>query len=1300
SFTVSSAGTYSVDVLLNGCSASDAINVAFNPLPVASLGPDQVLCAGAMLNLSVAQPGATYLWQDGSTGSSFTVSSAGTYSVDVLLNGCSASDAIDVAYSPVLVIDIGADQTLCAGDQLVLDATTAGGTYLWQDGSTNPTLTVTSAGSYSVDVTTGTCSASDALTITLTALPVVDLGPDQNVCPGTNVTLDATVPGATYLWQDGSTAATFTSDQPGNYSVQVTAGGCVASDAVAIAHFDLQTVDLGPDVSQCQGDVAALGVNIAGATYLWNTGATSNTINATTAGTYWVDATQNGCTVRDSIVVQVTPLPLVDLGSDPSVCPGDVATLDATQPGATYLWSTGASSPTINEGPGNYSVTVTVNGCSNGDAITVDAFPAAQVSLGNDTTLCPSEQLVVDAAQPGATYLWQDGSTGSSITVTSGGTYTVDLTNVNGCTATDDILVAYASASAVDLGNDTTLCQGAQLLLDATLPGASYMWSTGEQTATISVTSAANYSVTVTQGACTVSGAVNVQVTAAPSVDLGPDVAPCPGENLVFDATSAGATYLWSTGDQTPTIDVTQDGTYSVTVTNAAGCEAFDDVAVTYFSPTAIDLGPDQDLCNGQNVILNAALPGASYEWSTGEQTDEITVGTSGEYWVEVTQGSCSVSDTITLNVNPAPQIDLGADQVLCPGDAVILDANWPGATYAWSTGDATSSINVNTTGTYSVTVDLNGCADTDDVTVTVLSPSAVDLGPDLALCAGDEAQLDATIPGATYLWSTGAVTPTLTAITSDTYWVEVTQGTCSVTDTVIVNVFDPGTVDLGPDVAACEGESVMLDATLADATYLWDDGSTAATRSATTSGNYSVQATIGQCSVSDAVQVTFNPLPVFDIGADVSLCPQTSALFDATVTGASYLWQDGSTAATFSATTAGQVGVTVTLNGCDASDNALVTMLTGPSVALGNDTTLCEGASLTMDVTQPGATYLWGDGSLAPTLTVSTADTYTVEVELNGCTATDQIAVVVFSLASLDLGADVTLCPGETATLNAGSSGSFLWSTGVNTSSITVSQGGLYWVEVQVAACSARDSVQVFAVDLEAPDLGEDLSACAGENVVLSVVPGNATVAWSTGSSADAITVTSTGTYTVTLELDGCSATDAVHVNMIEFVDAVDLGGDQQICPDNPLLLDATTPGATYLWNDGSTSPAIAVATPGTYTVQLSGTCIDASASVVITAGDCDPLVFVPNSFTPNGDGFNDVFFVSVYGPMLEFSLDIFDRWGERIHSSQLPASWDGTMGGQPVQDGVYVYKVRYRARANGDVVAKELIGHVTLLR
>ncbi|MBK7085958.1 MAG: hypothetical protein IPH53_15360 [Flavobacteriales bacterium] len=229
-----------------GCSNSDAVDVALTPLPVVSLGPDVSLCAGDQVILDATTAGATYVWDNGSTAATRAVSSSGTYDVTVTVAGCSANDAIDVTVVPIPVIDLGPDVTVCAGDQTLIDATTPGATYIWQDGSTGATYTASMAGPYSVTVTVGACTNSDALTLWTTPLPLVDLGPDVAVCTGDQITLDVTTINATYLWQDGSTGATYTAASTGNYAVTVTSNGCSASDAMDLTVNPAPVVDLGP----------------------------------------------------------------------------------------------------------------------------------------------------------------------------------------------------------------------------------------------------------------------------------------------------------------------------------------------------------------------------------------------------------------------------------------------------------------------------------------------------------------------------------------------------------------------------------------------------------------------------------------------------------------------------------------------------------------------------------------------------------------------------------------------------------------------------------------------------------------------------------------------------------------------------------------------------------------------------------------------------------------------------------------------------------------------------------------------
>ncbi len=363
-----------------------------------------------------------------------------------------------------------------------------------------------------------------------------------------------------------------------------------------------------------------------------------------------------------------------------------------------------------------------------------------------------------------------------------------------------------------------------------------------------------------------------------------------------------------------------------------------------------------------------------------------------------------------------------------------------------------------------------------------------------------------------------------------------------------------------------------------------------------------------------------------------------------------------------------------------------------------GNVTTICEGASLLLDATNVGASYLWSNGSLAGSQLVSVAGTYAVTVDLNGCIATDAITVDVFVPSSLDLGVDQLLCPGQVVTLATGISGQHTWSTGSSSTSITVSTGGTYSVQVQVAACIVQDNVTIAYVPLTAPELADVLTICEGDTALLHVDAGMADVVWSTGSMNDSILVDTEDDYSVTLSLQGCTATDQIRVNVLERVDSISLGTDSIYCPDQPLVLDVTIPRAQYEWSTGATTSSITIDQAGTYSLHVTGQCIDAEASMEVIEGECDPFVYVPNTFTPNGDGRNEVFIPILNGfEGWNYHLLVFDRWGEVIYETHnRPDGWDGTTRGTQAQIDVYVLKVI--VERDGD--AQDFIGHVTLVR
>jgi parallel beta-helix repeat protein len=496
-------------------------------------------------------------------------------------------------------------------------------------------------------------------------------------------------------------------------------------------------------------------------------------------------------------------------GADLSICTGESTTLTASG-GSTYSWSTGETTAsititptttttytvTVGDGAGNSStdsVIVTVN------SVTANAGADVSIIDGDSTTL---------TASGGDSYLWSSGETTASITVSPNvtTTYTATVTQ-NGCNDTDTVQVTVTSPPpstvVANAGADVTICNADNTTLTAS-GGSTYLWSTGETTASITVspTTTTTYSVTVGDGAGnsdTDSVIVTVNTVTA---NAGADVTITNGDSITLTA-SGGDTYLWSTGETTASITVSPNvtTTYTATVT-INGCSDADTVQVTVTSPSTVvaNAGADVTICNGDSTTLTAS-GGSLYQWSTGETTQSITVSPTATQTFSVTvseEGSNSASDDVIVTVNDVPVASAGSDKTIDLGDSITLTASG-GDTYLWSTGETTASIKVSpeTSTVYSVTVFKNTCQDTASVQVTVNQvditnppPAKADAGQDVTICIGESVNLTAS-GGATYLWSTGEaqksinVKPTRTT----TYSLEATRGGITDTDTVTITV-------------------------------------------------------------------------------------------------------------------------------------------------------------------------------------------------------------------------------------------------------------------------------------------------------------------------------------------------------------------------------------------------------------------------------------------------------------------------------------------------------------------------------
>lgn len=565
----------------------DDIRVSTCTKPVVALGNDTTLCPGIALTLNAGNTGSTYLWSNNATTQTTSVNAAGTYGVLVTTAaGCLGRDSIVTTMGVTPVVNLGNDTSFCPGASVILNAGNAGATFLWNTTASTQNITVNTAGTYSVLVTNAQkCFARDTVVIAAAVNPVVNLGNDTTICPGSTITLDAGNPGSTYLYSTSATTRTINVTTANTYWVRVTnATKCISSDTINIYQSTNPVVNLGNDTLICPGNPLTLNAGNFGASYLYNTGATTQTISVSTPGTYSVRVTNGtNCVGRDTIVVTMGVNPVVNFGNDTVLCPGVTKTLNAGNPGATYAYNTGATTQSITVSTaGTYSVLVTnAQKCMGRDTINIFYDVNPVVNLGVDTTICPGGTITLNAGNPGSTYLYNTGATTRTINVTTGGTYSVRVTNVNKCIGRDTIVIAQGGNPIVNLGNDTAACDGVAITLDAGNPGSTYLYNTGANTQTLSVTPGGTYWVVVTNAQkCIGRDTIVVSITPKASVSLINQTKTASTVNFNSDAANT-TTYNWSFGDgatsniPAPSHTYAANGNYTVRliVTNECGSD-------------------------------------------------------------------------------------------------------------------------------------------------------------------------------------------------------------------------------------------------------------------------------------------------------------------------------------------------------------------------------------------------------------------------------------------------------------------------------------------------------------------------------------------------------------------------------------------------------------------------------------------------------------------------------------------------------------------------------------------------------
>ncbi|MDD3876843.1 MAG: gliding motility-associated C-terminal domain-containing protein [Bacteroidales bacterium] len=895
-------------------------------------------------------------------------------------------------------------------------------------------------------------SQTQHVTLTISPLPYATVNNDTSLCKGDTLTLFVNYDNSitsTISWSDGSDTPTIDivpeSDTIYYVSIGTTCG--IAYDSVSITVNPLPIVTTSPDTLICGGELVQLTAS-GGSTYLWshNAGNSDTVIVAPViTTTFKVTVTDtNSCIQTDSTLVTVISHPIAEAGNDTSICDGLSVQLTATG-GNTYLWNTGDTTQTIEIIPVNsshYSVTVSdINNCKGKDSVYVHLWPLPNANAGSNKSVCIGNSDTLNASG-GVNYLWSptiglDNPAISNPIVTplSTTTYSVIVSDNHSCSSSDEIIVTVNPLPIVSISPDTVVCGGETVFLTAS-GGSVYQWShNAGNTASVSVSpiSSTTYTVIVTDtNSCTQMDSSVVSVVSYPPADAGNDTSICTGSSVQISA-SGGLTYLWNTGDVSPTIDITPDSNqyYIVTVTDINNCSSKDSVLVQLLALPIAFAGNDISICIGNSDTLDAS-GGQTYQWSPTSGLNDpaisnpiVTPTVTTTYTVTVSDNySCSTSDQIIVNVNSLPIIGISPDTSVCGGEVVTLTASG-GITYQWSHNagnTATVSVSPVSSTTYTVIVtDTNSCSQIGNTAVTVISYPNASAGNDTSICTGSGVQLTAT-GGVTYVWNTGDSTSVINATPfSDVYYfVTVTDNfNCSSSDSVHVHLWSLPIVSAGNDIAICSGSSDSLNAT-GGLSYQWSPSAglnnpfisnPVVTPSVSTT--YTVTAAdINSCSATDEIIVIVNPLPIVSASSDTSICIGDSISISA-FGGTDYLWsQNAGDSATVvvSPSTTTTYSVTITdAHSCSETDNVIVTTMPLPVIFITGDPFLCENYSTTLTASG-GLNYYWNTGVNSPSITVSpmSNETYSVTVtDSNSCSNDESINVSVFPAFYVSMNSD-----------------------------------------------------------------------------------------------------------------------------------------------------------------------------------------------------------------------------------------------------------------------------------------------------
>lgn len=1200
------SGSYTVTIIQTSGTSTLGPFVISSPVVPATaptiIPPTNVttpLCGTASATIT-ASGASNYLWKRNNVslnilGNSLSVAgtsvaSEGTYNYTVVtvntVTTCesASSSSVSLKLSPTIpsAPTVTGAATFCTGGNTTLTSSDAGtgGTYLWSNNATTKSISVSTAGTYSVKVANSvgcqSASSTGLMVTQTTSIATPTISGTNSFCTGSSTTLTSsnTISGGTYLWSNGSTTKSINVSTPGTYSVQLGNGsGCYSSASAPVTvtqNATPATPTISGTTSFCTGSNTSLTCSSAGTggTYLWSNGSTTQSITVIAGGNYSVQVTNSlGCpSISTSIFVteKATPSTPTISGSS-TYCLAGSTTLTASSAGTggAYLWSNNATTQSISVNtPSTVSVKVTNSlGCQSASSTAVNVTQSATLAtptITGITAFCTGDSTVLtsSSAGTGGTYLWNNSATTQSIVVKTAGTFNVKIVSSTGCTSTvsaNTTTSLYALPSTPTITGIKTICSADSSVLTSSSAGTggSYLWSNTKTTASITVKTAGNYTVkTISAQGCysASSAAFALTVNPTPTKPIITGIKTiCLGDSSTLTSSANGAgTYLWSNNKTTNNIVVKTAGKYYVTVTSSLGCKSpVSDTLI--FKVNSLPATPTltssfTTFC----AVSTAATLQSSYSsgynvWNRSNQTSELTTALNVK--------TLTVSDTNTYAISTIT-VKVRAQDTL------------------------TSCLSL-----YSNSIKLT-------INPTPQKPSIQTQNNSLSFCDRDSLLLTALSKNTVtaYTWNNLKTSKSIYAKSSGIYNVIVTNTfgcNSSASDNVVLTAnplpSKPSiTTATGKFLEYCSGDNTTIVASSSGAaSFLWSTGQTALSVTYTDTQN-----TISAIAVSDkgcksvessnilSTKMYARPSsPSITPNGSTEFCPDKSVTLTSGTSPKSYVWYlnkvilKDSIQQKITVNKAGIYGLQTTSPGpfngsCYSVDTAKITLkvldapLT-PSIFARSSTTFCDGGQVILEALAANVNvvkYSWRDESTkqdyatTANITITKSGRYSLKViDSRTCFSaySDPVSVSANALPKKPIITALRpkmFCTGDSTILQSS----------LPTSTPDSSRNNYFWTVDNVASF-----ITVRSISLKTSSIAS-----------VSITDANGCVAVAT---SDTVKTT---------------------VNPLPATPFITVVGSNPFCADQSITLNASD-DIGYKWSTGSTNKSIQVNLAGNYSVQ-----------------------------------------------------------------------------------------------------------------